>query len=113
MQRSSNMNWKLGMFVVIGISLVVATLFYLGKQKNLFGSVFHIRSVFGNVSGLKIGSNVRLGGINVGTVEGIDLVTDTSVMVEMVVRGEIHKFIKQDASLSIGSEGLMGDKVLV
>jgi len=113
MKRPSNMGWKLGMFVILGISLVVATLFFLGKQKNLFGSVFHIRSVFANVSGLKIGSNVRLGGINVGTVDGIELITDTSVMVDMVIKGDIHKFIKQDASLSIGSEGLMGDKVLV
>lgn len=113
MQKPSNRNWKLGMFVVVGVALVIAALFYLGKQKNLFGSVFHIRSVFTNVSGLKIGNNVRLGGINVGTVDGINLITDTSVMVDMVIRGEVQKFIRKDATVSIGSEGLMGDRVLL
>ena len=107
------MIWKLGMFATAGFVLLIAGLFFIGKQKNLFGSVFHLRSVFNNVSGLKVGSNVRFGGINVGTVEGIDLITDTSVMVEMVIRGGVRKFVKKDANVSIGSEGLMGDKVLV
>jgi phospholipid/cholesterol/gamma-HCH transport system substrate-binding protein len=113
MQKESGLKWKLGMFVTIALVLLVATLFFLGKQKNLFGSVFHIKSVFNNVSGLKMGNNVRFGGINVGTVDGIYLITDTSVMVDMVIQENVHKFIKKDASAGIGSEGLMGDKVVV
>ncbi|HMH34866.1 MAG TPA: MlaD family protein [Puia sp.] len=113
MKKQSNMIWKLGLFATVGFALLVAGLFFIGKQKNLFGSTFHLRSVFNNVSGLKVGNNVRFGGINVGTVEGIDIVNDTSVMVEMVIRGEVHKFVKKDANVSIGSEGLMGDKVLL
>jgi phospholipid/cholesterol/gamma-HCH transport system substrate-binding protein len=83
------------------------------KTKNLFGSVFHIKAVFNNVGGLKMGNNVRFGGINVGTVDGIYLITDTSVMVEMVIEKDVKKFIKKDATAGIGSEGLMGDKVVV
>jgi phospholipid/cholesterol/gamma-HCH transport system substrate-binding protein len=113
MKKPTGMIWKLGMFASIGFVLLVAGLFFIGKQKNLFGSVFHIRSVFSSVSGLKIGSNVRFGGINIGSVEGIQLQTDTSVMVEMAIKGDVRGFIKQDANTSIGSEGLMGDKVLV
>ncbi|MBS1597723.1 MAG: MCE family protein [Bacteroidetes bacterium] len=113
MKKESGLKWKLGMFVSIALVLLIAALFFLGKQKNLFGSVFHIKSVFNNVSGLKMGNNVRFGGINVGTVDGIYLVTDTSVMVDMVIQEDVHKFIKKDATAGIGSEGLMGDKVIV
>ena len=113
MQKEPRAKWKLGMFVTISLVILVAALFFIGKQKNLFGSVFHVKAIFTSVSGLKIGNNVRFGGINVGTVDGIELVTDTSVMVEMVVQSEIQKFIKKDATASIGSEGLMGDKVIV
>lgn len=113
MQKESGLKWKVGMFVVVGLVLLVAALFFLGKQKNLFGSVFHIKSIFNNVGGLKMGNNVRFGGINVGTVDGIYLVTDTSVMVDMVVQENVRKFIKKDATAGIGSEGLMGDKVVV
>jgi phospholipid/cholesterol/gamma-HCH transport system substrate-binding protein len=64
------------------------------------------------VSGLKVGNNVRFSGINIGTVDEIELITDTSVMVELVIRKKYQEFIKTDARASIGSDGLMGDKVL-
>lgn len=104
--------WKLGMFIVAGLVLLVFGLFYVGKQKNLFVPVFQLKSVFNNVSGLKTGNNVRFGGIVVGTVDGIQLVTDTSVLVDMSIKKEVQKFIKQDAVANIGSDGLVGDRVV-
>jgi phospholipid/cholesterol/gamma-HCH transport system substrate-binding protein len=112
-QKRSGVKWKLGIFLIIGIVLLVMGLFFIGKQKNLFVSVFPLKAIFKNVSGLKIGNNVRFGGISVGTVDGIQLVTDSSVMVTMSIKSEVHKFIKQNASATIGSEGLMGDRVVL
>ena len=54
-----------------------------------------------------------LSGINIGTVENISLISDTSVRVEIVIDESSRKFIKKDAIASIGSEGLMGNKVLI
>jgi phospholipid/cholesterol/gamma-HCH transport system substrate-binding protein len=113
MPKEKNYKWKLGMFAVAILALTVAAIYYIGKQKNKFGSVLHISSQFSSVSGLKIGSNVRFGGIDVGTVNGIELVTDTTVQVDMIIQKGVQKFIKTDAKASIGSEGLMGDKVIV
>jgi len=59
-----------------------------------------------------VGNNVRFSGINVGTVSDIDLITDSTVVVKLVVKEEVRRFIKTDAKASIGSDGLMGDKVL-
>jgi phospholipid/cholesterol/gamma-HCH transport system substrate-binding protein len=100
------------MFVIIGLALFVVTIYFVGKQKNLFGSTFHLKSKFTTVSGLEVGNNVRFSGINIGTVSEIALINDSSVMVEFLIRKEIQQFIKSDASASIGSDGLMGDKVL-
>lgn len=112
MKKESGYTWKLGMFVVIGLALFVLTIYYVGKQKNLFGSTFHLQSEFKTVSGLKTGNNVRFSGINIGTVDNIEMITDTSVLVNMVIRKEYQQFIKTDARAGIGSDGLMGDKVL-
>ncbi len=112
MQKESGFTWKLGMFVIIGLSLFVLTVYFVGKQKNLFGNTFRLKATFKTVSGLKVGNNVRFSGINVGTVDEIALVTDTSVLVELVIKKNVQQFIKSDASASIGSDGLMGDKVL-
>ncbi|MEP7108516.1 MAG: MlaD family protein [Ferruginibacter sp.] len=113
MNKESGSSWKLGMFVIIGLSLFVVTIYYVGKQKNLFGSTFQLRTQFKTVSGLEVGNNVRFSGINVGTVNKIELITDTSVLVGLLIKEEVKHFIKTDASASISSDGLMGDKVLM
>jgi phospholipid/cholesterol/gamma-HCH transport system substrate-binding protein len=112
MNKESGFQWKLGMFVMIGLVLFVATIYFVGKQKNLFGSTFNLKSNFKSVSGLEIGNNVRFAGINIGTVSDIQLKTDSSVVVVFLIKDEVRKFIKTDATASIGSDGLMGDKVL-
>jgi phospholipid/cholesterol/gamma-HCH transport system substrate-binding protein len=113
MPKEKNYKWKLGFFAVAALVLAVSAIYYIGKEKNKFGSVLHISALFNSVSGLKLGSNVRLGGIDVGTVDGINLVTDTTVEVQMVIQKKVAKFIRKDSKASIGSEGLMGDKVIV
>lgn len=112
MEKQSGYTWKLGMFVTIGLLLFVMAIYFIGKQKNLFGSTFHITSQFKTVSGLEVGNNVRFSGINVGTVEQIQLKNDSTVVVVLVMKEDVRKFIKTDAVASIGSDGLMGDKVL-
>ncbi|KFF03331.1 MlaD family protein [Flavobacterium reichenbachii] len=112
MEKKSEYTWKLGMFVSIGLLLFIVAIYFIGKQKNLFGSTFHISSQFKTVSGLEVGNNVRFSGINVGTVEEIKLINDSSVVVRLVMKEDVREFIKTDARASIGSDGLMGDKVL-
>jgi phospholipid/cholesterol/gamma-HCH transport system substrate-binding protein len=112
MIKKSGYIWKLGLFVIIGMALFMVSVYLIGSNKNLFGETFHLKANFSNVSGLKVGNNVRFSGINIGSVEAIEFVSDTAVVVQVVIKEEVHKFIKTDAMASIGSDGLMGDKVL-
>jgi phospholipid/cholesterol/gamma-HCH transport system substrate-binding protein len=112
MYKESGFTWKLGLFVTIGLVLFIGTIYFVGKQKNLFGSTFTLQSQFKTVTGLKVGNNVRFSGINVGTVSEIALLTDSAVVVKLVIKEDVRRFIKTDARASIGSDGLMGDKVL-
>ncbi|MFV8271367.1 MlaD family protein [Flavobacterium sp. GT2N3] len=112
MDKESGYQWKLGMFVIIGLVLFVTTIYFVGKQKNLFGSTFELNSKFNSVNGLEVGNNVRFSGINIGTVEEIEFLTDTSVTIKLLIKEEVRKYIKKDAIASISSDGLMGDKVL-
>jgi phospholipid/cholesterol/gamma-HCH transport system substrate-binding protein len=112
MNKESGFTWKLGLFVILGLVVFTGTIYLIGKQQYLFGSTFHLKVQFKTVSGLKEGNNVRFSGINVGTINAIELITDTSVMVDLVIKKNIQQFIKTDAIASIGSDGLMGDKVL-
>jgi len=104
---------RLGLFVAGGITLFVFTIFIIGKQKNLFNPVFKLTSAFFNVSGLQVGNNIRFSGINVGTVDNITIINDSTVKVDMLIRKEVKQFIKSDCGVAIGSEGLIGDRLLI
>jgi phospholipid/cholesterol/gamma-HCH transport system substrate-binding protein len=104
---------RLGLFVIGGLALFVLAIFIIGKQKNLFNPVFKLTTTFYNVSGLQVGNNIRFSGINVGTVDNISIVNDSTVKVDMMVRQEVKQFIKSDCVVAIGSEGLIGDRLLI
>jgi len=104
---------RLGLFIAGGILLFVIAIFYIGKQQNLFNPVFKITTAFYNVSGLQVGNNVRFSGINVGTVDNIIIINDSTVRVDMLIRKNVQQFIKADSEAGIGSEGIIGDRVLI
>jgi phospholipid/cholesterol/gamma-HCH transport system substrate-binding protein len=103
---------RLGLFVAGGLALFVLAIFIIGKQKNLFNPVFKLTTTFYNVSGLQVGNNIRFSGIVVGTVDNIGIINDSTVRVDMLIRKEVKQFIKSDSEVAVGSEGLIGDRLL-
>lgn len=112
MGNLTSRNIRLGAFVVAGTVLLIAALYLIGNNQNLFGSVFRISAKFYNVNGLMAGNNVRFSGIDVGTVESVEIISDTSVNVVMVIEEKIQPYIKKNAMASVGTDGLMGNKLV-
>lgn len=105
-------NVKLGLFVLAGLMFLVVTLYLIGKNRNLFGSTFTIKASMYTVNGLTPGNNVRFKGIDIGTVKGIELAGDSSILVVMVIDDKLRPYIKQNAVASIGTDGIMGNKLV-
>lgn len=103
---------RLGLFILVGLGIFVIAIFIIGKQKNLFNPVFNLTTTFTNVSGLQVGSIIRYSGINVGTVDNIRIVNDTTVRVDMLIKEDVQQFIKTDCEAGIGSSGVIGDRLL-
>ncbi|MFA9390169.1 MAG: MlaD family protein [Prolixibacteraceae bacterium] len=104
---------RLGLFIIGGVVLFLLTLFILGKQKNLFNPVFKLTADFHNISGLEVGCNIRFAGINVGTVDNIAFLNDSTVQIDLMVNKSVQQFIKEDCQATIGSSGIIGDRVVV
>ena len=103
---------KLGIFVLAGLVLVLIIIYFIGREQSMFGNYFKVYSTFENVKGLKVGNNVRFSGINVGTINEIKILNDTTVEVEMLVDDDTRKFIRKNSVASIGTEGLMGSRTV-
>jgi phospholipid/cholesterol/gamma-HCH transport system substrate-binding protein len=104
---------RLGLFIAGGLIIFIVTVFIIGRQKNLFVPVYKLTTTFYNVSGLQVGNNIRFSGINVGTVDNIKIINDSTVQVDMLIQKYVQKFIKTDCEAAIGSAGLIGDRILI
>ena len=113
MKKGTGNKIKLGIFISLGLVTFILGIYFIGQRQQLFRSTFHVSGVFQDVGGLQEGNNVRLSGINVGTVENISMVSDTSVRVDMLIDERTRKFIKKDALAKIGTEGLMGNRIVI
>lgn len=112
MKASTGQKIKIGLFTILGIILFIVGIFFIGSKKNMFGNTYMLYGTFKNVGGLEVGNNIQFAGINVGTVENIKILSDTLIRVEMRMKEEVMPFIKTDALATIGSDGLMGDKLI-
>jgi phospholipid/cholesterol/gamma-HCH transport system substrate-binding protein len=91
-ERQRAVDIKVGLFVLLGIILLVAVVFLIGQERHLFERPVYLRGQFKNVSGLKVGAQVLLGGVDVGIVSAIEFPTldkgaDGAVFDERVTKG--------------------------
>ena len=113
MQNSKGSKINLGVFVSIGLVLFIAGIYFIGEKQQMFSETFQISGVFRDISGLQVGNNVRFSGINVGVIKDIEMIADTAVRVDFVIDEKARKFIKSDSKAIIGSDGLMGNKIVI
>lgn len=112
MAQNKNDNLRLGLFILAGTAVLIVGLYLLGSRQDMFRSTVQVHATFHGVAGLRPGNNVRYAGINVGTVSGIRILSDTSVLVTMSIREKDAMHIRDNAVASLGSDGLMGNKLV-
>jgi phospholipid/cholesterol/gamma-HCH transport system substrate-binding protein len=108
-----NRSLKLGAFVLGGIVLFLGSVFYLGREGNLFNRTFMVSAIFKNVEGLKEGDNVWLSGVKIGMVKHVVIVSEGKVIVTLSLKDKQNEFIKKDATAFVGSDGFVGNKIVV
>ncbi len=112
MKKQGGNKIRLGIFVSLGILFLTAAIYYVGKKQQLFNNTFQISGIFKDISGLQVGNNVRFSGINVGVIGNIEIIADTAVRVDLIIDESVRKFIKKDSKAIIGTDGLMGNKII-
>jgi phospholipid/cholesterol/gamma-HCH transport system substrate-binding protein len=110
-----------GIFVLGGVLAAMVLVIAIGSQQHLFEGRYRIRTVFGNVSGLRAGSPVYVAGVDVGSVDRVSFVSPSTrgeegipnvgkVEVVLALEKRFSPQIRNDSVATIGSVGLLGDK---
>lgn len=112
MKQTKPQKLRLGLFVIIGTMLFITAVYLIGQRQNMFNKTFMISAYFQNVNGLQRGNNVRYSGIDIGTVNDIVMVNDSSIQVTMNIQEKIITHLKKNAIATIGSDGLVGNMIV-
>jgi phospholipid/cholesterol/gamma-HCH transport system substrate-binding protein len=106
MERTK-VNVTVGIFLVLGILALAYLSIKLGRV-SLFGSRGYLVSAdFPTSSGLKVGANVEIAGVPVGSVESIRLKDDQA---HVVLRMQPQIKLTEDAIVAIKTKGLIGER---
>lgn len=109
----NNQTVKVGIFIFIGLLILMVTIFTLGGQKKTFAKTFVVNAYFKDVSGLQSGGNIWLSGVKIGTVKKISFQSDFQVQVTMNIENDAREYIHKDSKAKIGSDGLIGNKIII
>jgi phospholipid/cholesterol/gamma-HCH transport system substrate-binding protein len=91
-------------------ALVMATIliFLLSGAGGFFWQRYSLKTVFSNIAGLKEGAPVRVAGVEVGSVSGLNFIGD-KVEVVMEVNKDHRSRITSTSIASLGSVSLLGE----
>ena len=103
----------IGIFIFIGIGILLTAVLTLGGKKKPFKKTITLNAVFNDVNGLQNGNNIWFAGMKIGTVKRIAFTGNAQVNVEMNIDEEVKRFLKQDALVKIGSDGLIGNRIIL
>jgi phospholipid/cholesterol/gamma-HCH transport system substrate-binding protein len=105
--RKFDLEFAVGLFMIIGILCLGYISIKLGKMEILGDKGYEVEAVFANSGGLKTGSSVVIAGVDVGRVKEIAL---DDYQARVVLNLPLNIKIQEDAIASIKTKGLIGEK---
>lgn len=102
------LEWKVGLFVFIGLAVLIVLLVQFSKGTSLFTPTYDLYLRAKNVGALKSKTSVLMAGVPIGTVSDIALVpegTNVTITLKIFKQYVIHK----DARILIEQSGFLGD----
>jgi phospholipid/cholesterol/gamma-HCH transport system substrate-binding protein len=105
---------RVGVFVLICLVAFLGMIYALGARARLFEPRFAVYAEFTEVGGLVGGATVRLAGVQIGRVSGVELPSQPGgkVRVEMTIARRYGDRVRKDSIARIETQGLLGDRLI-
>lgn len=102
-----------GIFILVGLLFLVGGILVIGDLHSTFTRKINVSTVFPDINGLQAGDNIWYSGMKIGTVKALEFSGQSDVKVIMNISSESEQYIRKDAKVKIGSDGLIGNKILI
>jgi len=109
-EKDRGLEFKVGIFVAVGLSILAALVVQFGRLGEGFKSYYGITVHFADASGLLKGSDVLLGGAKIGQVAGPPRLVTSGRGVDVPLRIFDYVKIGSGSAVTVGSSGLLGDR---
>ncbi len=110
--RNNKRAVTVGIFIALGLVILIVGIFTLGGQQKSFVRAIDVYAVFDDVAGLQTGNNIFFSGVKIGTVKKVEFYGNSQVRVRLHIEKKAQEFIRQDARARIGTDGLIGNKII-
>jgi phospholipid/cholesterol/gamma-HCH transport system substrate-binding protein len=102
-----------GIFIFLALGIFIAGVLTLGGQRKTFADTIETKAIFNDVNGLQPGNNIWFAGVKIGTVKDIKFNQYGQVEVGLNIEEKSKQFIRSDAKAKVGTDGLIGNKIIV
>lgn len=109
---NSKKTW-VGLFIFASLIILVGGILSIGNLHSTFVKKMHLVTFFKDVNGLQTGNNIWFSGVKIGTVNKLQFQPDNSVKIIMNIDEMAREYIRKDAHVKIGTDGLIGNKILI
>ena len=105
---------RVGVFVLVALAAFLGMIYALGAKSRLFEAKYTIHAEFSEVGGLAEGATVRLAGVQIGRVSGVELPSQPGgkVRVDLSIAKRFTDRVRKDSVARIETQGLLGDKIV-
>lgn len=111
MNTGSKVEIAVGIFLVAGLAAFAWLAVQLGEVSWLTGgSTYTLYAEFDNIAGIRVGSDVQVAGVTVGSVSALRLNKDGRAVAAFKLNKELH--VPRDSMASVKSQGIIGDKFI-
>jgi phospholipid/cholesterol/gamma-HCH transport system substrate-binding protein len=104
---------RVGLLVIVSLAILAFTALVIGTGSP-FARTYRVKALMRDVNGLKPSAPVRVGGVEVGTVEDVGFAEGAGGLVEVTMRLDrrVQGRVTTESQANLGAVGLLGEKAV-
>lgn len=113
MRRKLEIEMQAGIFIFIGLAVIMITILMMGGGQGIFEKSFRVHVEVSDTAGLSKGGVVRSGGVKIGQVDEIRFSDNyENVRITLKINESYHQRLREDSLVRFQTQGVLGDKYI-